>query len=69
VMMADGLAAHIDRELANERLRDSVIDLDIVVDDARRDVDAALDRLRAAVRDRDAALRELLEAIEAPEAA
>lgn len=52
-----------------ERLRDSLIDLDIMVDDAGRDLDAALVRLRAAVRERDAAVRDLLAAIEAPEAA
>jgi hypothetical protein len=38
---------------AIERQRDNVLDADIAVDDARRDLDAAVERLRGAVSDRD----------------
>ena len=53
------LAAHIDRALAIERLRDTVIDLDILVDDARADIRFAVARLQDAVRARNEAVCEL----------
>ena len=65
---ADVLGAHLRRRLEIERLADTVIDLDILVQDARHSFEAAVRRLHQAVRDREAvALR--LAAIDAPEAA
>jgi hypothetical protein len=42
------------------RLRESLIDYDILVDDARRDVDRALEQLRVATIRRDVAAARLL---------
>lgn len=63
------VCGHLDAGRRLDVLRDSVIDLDIVVDDARRALDAAIDDYRAAVRERDEALRALLAALDAREAA
>lgn len=55
-----------------QRWRDNVIDADIVVDDARRDADAAVERLGRAVFERDRAavrLRLLIELASSREAA
>lgn len=63
------LAAQIERRLAIERLRDAVIDLDLAVDDARDNLEAAIRRVRAAVHERDELARRLLETIDAEKAA
>ena len=63
------VGAHLDAGHRLDVLRDSVIDLDITVDDARRDLDAAIDAYRAAVAARDEALRALLRALDAREVA
>jgi hypothetical protein len=44
--------------------RENLIDFDTVVDDARRELDAALDRLRAAVAARDAEAQRLADLIQ-----
>jgi hypothetical protein len=46
------------------RVRDGLIDADILVDDRRRDVDASVDALRVAVRERDRAAAYLAYLIE-----
>jgi hypothetical protein len=66
---SDRLRVHLDEAVRIQRLRDSLIDLDIVVDDARHELVAAIVRLRTAIRDRDAALRALLAGLDATEAA
>lgn len=63
------IRAHLDAAGRLDVLRDSVIDLDIMVDDARRALDAAIDDYRAAVRERDEALRRLVAALDAREVA
>jgi hypothetical protein len=45
-------ARELDKQLLT-RLRDGLLDWEIVVDDTRREIDAAVDRLRLAVRRRD----------------
>lgn len=55
--------SHALAELA--RARDNVIDLDIVVDDCRRELEAAVKRLQDAVRERDRYVTELLERVDA----
>jgi hypothetical protein len=57
------------RAIEIERLRDTLIDEDILVDDARRELGAAIDRLRAAVAERDDTMRRLLAAVSAQVAA
>jgi hypothetical protein len=44
---------------AIDRARDGVIDADIIVDDARAELERAVDALRAAVRERDRAIQHL----------
>jgi hypothetical protein len=51
-----------------ERQRDALIDLDSAVDDARRDVDAAVERLRVQVSERDRGAVHLQHLIELAEA-
>lgn len=46
------------------RAQDNVIDLDLVVDDCRRDVDGALGALRTAVRERERAVVHLAQLTE-----
>lgn len=53
------LAATIDRRLRVERLRDALLDAEIVVDDTRRKFEDVIGRLRAAVAARDTLAREL----------
>ncbi len=57
-------ARDLDRQLLN-RLTENVIDLDIVVDDCRRNVDCAVRALRAAVVARDAVVERLTRFLEA----
>lgn len=74
--MADTMAprltlshSHLAQQRAIAQLRDSLIDLDIVVDDARQELMAAIERTGNAVRERDAVALQLLAAIDAAEAA
>lgn len=46
-------------------LRDNLLDLNLDVDDSRRDVDAAVERLRVAVQRRDMVARDLQAVCEA----
>lgn len=61
--LADELDRHITERLNIERLRDSLIDMDILVDDARQELNAAAARLREAVRERDDLARALIDAV------
>lgn len=58
------IAEHHARQLEIVRTTDALLDADLVVDDARRDVQAACEVLRRAVRDRAALVARLMAAID-----
>jgi hypothetical protein len=60
--LAEGQARHIDKRVI-ARLRDQLIDHDILVDDSRADVDRAVEQFKTAVQRRDAIAEQLRQAI------
>jgi hypothetical protein len=58
------IASEADLRAALRRAEDNLIDLDVVVDDCRREVARALEALRAAVRERNRAAGHLADLVD-----